>query len=132
MSGQELQRRASGATVGAASCSQRDVRRFRAHLAAMQRRGEIGAVWTDEAETARTGRFCVTYQRLYEPRPKMPLYATLTAAALGTLITVGVLAWHARYVILAAALAVLALWWAATRPSHAGLCPGLHCAGCRG
>lgn len=122
----ELQHRAPRTTIATATpLPGRTRREMLAELKRMQRRGEIGTVWED----VRTGE--VTYQRLTEPRSRMPLYATLTASALGTLITVGVLAWHSRYVILAAAGAALLLWFAATRPSHRGVCPGLHCAGCR-
>ena len=68
-----------------ASCAPVERRTFLAKLAAMQRRGEISEVWTDaatEREARETGRFVVRYRRLREPRPRLPLYATLSAAAL--------------------------------------------------
>lgn len=114
----ELQRRVPGATIGTASCAPMERRRFLAELKRQQQAGEIGAVWTTDetvAEGIATGRFVVAYTRITEPRTRVPLYATLTAVALGAVVSAGVLAWHSRHVILAAALAVLALWYLATR-----------------
>jgi hypothetical protein len=120
----DLQRRVPGATIGKASCDPMQRRRFLATLKAKQRRGEIGAVWTTdatEAESIATGRFVVAYTRLAAPRPRGPLYATLSAAALGTLITVGLMVWHARYVLLTL-LAIAVLTYLATRQRSASRC----------
>lgn len=130
MSGEIQRQIEAGVNVVDVSVPLADRQRFLAELKRLQRRGEIGTVW--QAAVQRPGLFEVTYQRIREPRSRMPLYATLTAGALGTLITVGVLAWHARHVILAGLAAALVVWWLATRSNHGGICPGLHCSGCKG
>lgn len=121
-----------------ASCTQMERRRFLAELKQQQRRGEISEVWTDAAtkrESRETGRFVVRYRRLREPRPRMPLYATLTAAALGGVVSVGVMLWHARHVLLAGAAAIVItgiIIVALLSAGHRIGCTGLHCPGCRG
>lgn len=120
-----------------ASCTQMERRRFLAELAAMQRRGEISEVWTDaatEQESRETGRFVVRYRRLREPRPRLPLYATLSAVALGGVVSVGVMLWHARYVLLAgaAAIVIIGIIEALLSVGHRIGCTGFHCPGCRG
>lgn len=121
-----------------ASCTPVERRTFLAKLAAMQRRGEISEVWTDaatEREARETGRFVVRYRRLREPRPRLPLYATLSAAALGGMVSVGVMLWHARHVLLAGAAAIVItgiIIVALLSAGHRIGCTGLHCPGCRG
>lgn len=120
-----LPRRSPGETIGVATPLPGKRRQMLAELKRMQQRGEIGTVWVDDAGV-------VTYQRLREPRAKMPWYAAGIAACLASVMGMLWLLWHARFVLLAAAVLALVLWYLATRPSHRALCPGLHCQGCRG
>lgn len=119
-----------------ASCTQMERRRFLAELKQQQRRGEISEVWTDaatERESRETGRFVVRYRRLREPRPRLPLYATLSAAALGGVVSVGVMLWHARYVILAGAVVALfftlLIKWSLAKPASGCRCLIIHICG---
>lgn len=123
--------------MGTASCSAAERRRFLAELKVMQQRGEIGTVWTDaetEREAALTGRFVVRYQRIREPRSKLPWYGAAFATGLAAVIGAGMLLWAARYVIIWGLLiaVVVVLATARTLAGHQPTCLGLHCAGCRG
>jgi len=125
------------APVGTASCTQAARRRFLAELKVMQRRGEIGTVWTDaesEAEARRTGQFVVRYQRLREPRSKTLHYGLAAGAGLAAVLGTGWLLWMARHVILWGLLiaVLVVLMTARVLAGHSPACVGLHCGGCRG
>jgi len=122
---------------GTASCLPAERRRFLAELKVMQRRGEIGTVWTDaesEEEARRTGRFVVRYQRLREPRSKAPRYVVAAGAGLAAVLGTGWLLWMARHVILWGLLiaVLVVLMTARVLAGHSPACVGLHCGGCRG
>ena len=106
----------------------------RARLAVMQRRGEIRSAraYTDRD----TGEYVVEYVRLREPRSKAPLYVAAVTVPLAAIAGIGIMLWHARYVILQGVLgvtiAVLLMAAAGRLAGHRPTCVGLHCPGCRG
>jgi hypothetical protein len=105
---------------------------LRAKVGEMKRRGEIDPR-PHSIYYRREGDEIVAYVLRMKPPPKrMP-------RVVAWLVTIGVsvfgvawLLWESRYVILALLFAAAGIWWAATRATHSGACPGLHCSGCRG
>lgn len=106
----------------------------RARLAVMQRRGEIRSAraYTDRD----TGEYVVEFVRLREPRSKAPLYVAAVTVPLAAITGIGIMLWHARYVIMYGVLGVAALVFllaaAGRLAGHRPTCVGLHCPGCRG
>lgn len=83
-------------------------REMLALLAKMQLRGEIGTAWT-EGEPIRDGQFVVHYERLTDPRSKVPWYVAGFVSFFGGVIALGALIYHSRFVLLWGALIALAL-----------------------
>lgn len=108
----------------------------RARLAVMQRRGEIRSAraYTDMA----TGEYVVEFVRLREPRSQAPLYVAAVTVPLAAITGIGIMLWHARYVILFGVLIAVVLavaisvvgYAAARRSGCACVIHGVR--GCRG
>jgi hypothetical protein len=78
---------------------------LRAELRRLVQAGEIRQAWGLEQR----GTECIVFvERIADPSPKAPWYVGITVTVLGALVGVGVMLWHARYVILAV-LAIVAM-----------------------
>ncbi len=107
-------------------------RQMLAELRAMQLRGEIAYAFNLRQEPG--GVVAVSYVRLREPRLRTPYYVTAFCVVTGALAGLGGMVYHARHVIAALAVlilagfGVLALVWllaAIVRAAgSAGHCPG--------
>jgi hypothetical protein len=103
---------------------------LRAKVREMRRRGEIDPTMIRYRQE---GTEVVAYvMRTRPPVKRMPRALVAGGLALSAMTGIGVLLWESRHVLLCLLVAALGVWWAATRGGHAGLCPGLHCPGCRG
>jgi hypothetical protein len=103
---------------------------LRAKVGEMKQRGEIDPNMI--MYRAEGDQFVAYVVRTRPPAKRMRRVVAWSALALSTLTGVGWLLWESRYVLLCLLVAALGIWWAATRGGHSGLCPGLHCPGCRG
>jgi hypothetical protein len=81
--------------------------------------------------------YAMVVKVLRDPPARVPWYVAAVVASFGVSASIGLAAWHARFVLLGMAGAVLGvpvLWFVVTRLWHSGGCPGIprHCGGCRG
>lgn len=122
-------------TPGEIRCSPAKQQQARAQLRVMQKRGEIAYAYGAHIDKA-TGEYVVSYVRIREPRSRAPLYVAAVTVPMATVAGIGIMLWHARYVILAAVGIVAGVLFLAGLANllrgHRVTCPGLHCEGCRG
>lgn len=130
--GSEIERH--GTRTGSVSAPYHQRQQLLARLRKMAERGEIER--TGRLELI-DGRWHANFIRIRDPRPRLPIYATAFAVGAGAVVGVGMMLWHARYVILyavggVAALAVL-IGVGMYLASHRVGCPGVitHCPGCK-
>lgn len=104
--------------------------RVLAELARMQKAGEIAFAHNPRRDG---NDYVVDFVRLREPRAKLPRYAAIAAAILTPGVAVGMMLYHARYVIgaffltallAAGAFAALAAALESSRRRRSGHCPG--------
>lgn len=108
---------------------------LRARIGQMKRRGEIatGPSMIYYRQEGERGEIIAAYVLRIKPPPKrMGRLAALLVTAGVSAAGVAWALWEARYILLSLLVAALGIWWAATRTTHSGVCPGLHCSGCRG
>lgn len=109
--------------------------RLGAELRAMAERGEIASAF-DLHQDPKTREWVVSIVRIREPRDRTPWHVAGAAAALGAVVTVGAMLYHARWVIFGTVCSLAALSliiaFVLSRGGHSGACVGLHCSGCRG
>jgi hypothetical protein len=99
-----------------------------AHIGREKKAGRIartGREWYQD------GRVHFEIEKLADPPSRAPWYVALTAVVLGGVVSLSVMLYTARWVILSLAVVVAALVLA-NRANHTGGCAGIHCAGCRG
>jgi len=130
----EIQRSAAPIGHGQISVPYIREQQLKAKLRSLREMGIIQPGYRLEHVAGRTIAHVAYLKPLPSPARRRTHLALLAAGALSGLVW---LVWESRYVIgavLLAAVALLVLAGAATllRPNHRALCPGLHCAGCKG
>lgn len=107
--------------------------KLQARLARAQRRGEVARVMNVSRDPNRYGQYRVVIKRL-KPEPKRtPRIALVLAGALTAVVSVGVMLYQVRYLILSGLLVLLlAALLIKKAAGHSVTCTGLHCSGCRG
>lgn len=118
--------RRQGMTVVSAPYSQRW--KLVAHIGQEKRAGRIASTGR---EWIADGRVHFEIEKLADPPSRTPWYLAAGATGMTAVISLAVLVYHARYVLMfiSAVVAVLLL---ANRVAHSGGCVGIHCTGCRG
>ena len=109
----------------------RDVNRNQllARFASARNKGYVTQV-TPIKRTAR-GEFTMVVKVLRDAPSRVPWYVAAVITSMSASLTIGLAAWHARYILLTMAGAILAvplLYWVLT---HFRVCPGLHCPCCK-
>jgi hypothetical protein len=107
--------------------------KLQARLTRAERRGEVARVMAVSRDPNRYGQYRAVIKRL-RPEPKRaPRIALLLAGALTAVVSVGVMLYQIRYLIMAGLLALLlAALLIKAAAGHSVTCTGLHCPGCRG
>lgn len=108
-----------------------------ARFASARRKGYVAPMPVAPAKLTKSGQYAMVVKVLRDPPTRIPWYVAAVVASFGVSASIGLAAWHARFVLLGMAGAVLGvpvLWFVVTRLWHSGACPGIprHCHGCRG
>jgi len=130
----EIQRRTAAPWPGDISVPYLQEQQLKAKLRSLREMGIIQSGYELEHIHGRTVAHVIYLKPLPSPARRRTTIGLTGAAAVSALAW---MVWEARYVIgttLLVAVSLLLLAGAATllRPNHRALCPGLHCAGCKG